>query len=311
MGEMGYPGVIYSYAHWLSAGVSCTITNCDIVDNIGAWAGAGIGTGYTDINIFNCIFWGNTVVSPDYGNSDIECYSGDVDVRNCNVQSGYSAGVNITSEDPLFLGSGDDPYQLSGISACVDAADSSLPFFLSQDFLYKDPIDISSIPNFDSTAADIGAYEYYPDESQSVTLPVKGGYGMDPHGQHEYGNAGSAIEPRYNDSFPVDGANKVSIYDTTIRFSMYCFSSIMQTDTMRVELSEDDGDTYADVFHGGSFVSPFLNQNSFMYWNNGHELVVSIDRGGTWEDNAYMRVRVTGVDEYGNDATKSIPLKWE
>ncbi|MCK5052271.1 MAG: T9SS type A sorting domain-containing protein [Candidatus Cloacimonetes bacterium] len=87
---------------------------------------------YGDINMTNTIMHDNTdyeifmVDDTPYG------YTYELNVENCNIKNGEDGVYNMNNaniinwlegninEDPLFLLSGDDPYQLSELSSCID-----------------------------------------------------------------------------------------------------------------------------------------------------------------------------------------------
>ncbi len=104
-----------------------TFTNCTIIDNV---------ADYT-CNLNGNIIFKNNILRNDC-NYEIKLADwspslvSNLSVSHCNIQGGQSAiynqnGVNIVNwlegnidEDPLFLLSGDDPYQLTSVSPCID-----------------------------------------------------------------------------------------------------------------------------------------------------------------------------------------------
>lgn len=142
---------------------------------------------------------------------------------------------------------------------------------------------------------------------------MPGGFGNTAFGQNEFGQATSALEPRFEDSSPSDGATGVSIYDVVVNFTVYGFSSRVQTDdSLLVEVSEDGGSTYVDAYKEGAFVSPFDGSNSEVDDHQSHPnaLLIRLHKTSTWTDEKEIRVRTTGYDEYGQEATKETPVIW-
>ncbi len=96
----------------------------------------------------------------------------EIDIAYNNIEGGPSAvynqnGVNIINwlegnidEDPLFLGSGDDPYQLTEISPCIDAGtpDTTGLFLPPWDLLFNQRIWDGD--NNGEAIIDMGCYEY-------------------------------------------------------------------------------------------------------------------------------------------------------
>jgi len=139
----------------------------------------------------------------------------------------------------------------------------------------------------------------------------KGGYGLAPHMQVEYGNGRSLIEPRFSFSDPLDQAYAVAL-DKVIRFSTYSFSSWVMESSLLVEVLEDPEGGYHPVFQGGSFVHPYDGEYSkIRYPGNGHEMRIYVHKMIPWARNSRITLRVTSPDEYGNTATKTTPVRWE
>lgn len=140
-----------------------------------------------------------------------------------------------------------------------------------------------------------------------------GGYGQVAFGQCELGQAKSDIEPRYSESFPSDGATNVSIYDRFIRFDVYGFSSRIQADsTLLVEISENAGVSYVSAYETNAFVAPFNGGASRIdvHLSKPNAIIVVLEKTGPWADETEIKVRVTGKDEYGQEATKETPIIW-
>jgi len=139
----------------------------------------------------------------------------------------------------------------------------------------------------------------------------KGGYGLAAHGQVEYGNGKSLIEPRFSFSDPVDQTYSVPL-DKIIRFSTYCFSSWISTENLLVEILEDPGGAYQPAFQSEVFVYPYNGGYSkIRYPGNGHEIRIYIQKVIPWARNSRITLRVTGVDEYEHASTKVTPIRWD
>jgi len=161
-------------------GYPLNIVNCTIADNScpvsgGMWIDGGPDM---QVRIANTLFWNNDpfelwlngyVPAPD---PPLQ-----VKLSHCLVQ-GLEAGVEINGNaevqflegnidgDPLFLGTGDEPYRLTGASPAVDAGtafwvvDGDTIVDLSQDA-------------FVGRAPDIGAYEWIPTSIEKPGSPPR------------------------------------------------------------------------------------------------------------------------------------------
>jgi len=143
----------------------------------------------------------------------------------------------------------------------------------------------------------------------------RGGFGHVGFGRCNYGQGTSEYEPRFSDSDPVDGSVGVSIYQFTIRFTLYCFASRVQWGAdsgLLVEVSEDGGGSYSPAYRLGVFVSPYNGANSRIEPQNidGQEFVMHVHKTSPWLDDKEIKVRVTAFDEYGEPATKRVPVEW-
>ena len=141
-------------------------------------------------------------------------------------------------------------------------------------------------------------------------MPFFGGFGLDPFGRDEFGNVSSAIEPRFEVSSPVDNAKHVLV-DRFLKFTTYCYSSTLDptsTDSVKVEISENNGWTYATVFADDAFALAYAN--SRYLWEGGHRLVFFLKKVTNWAPMSHIIIRVTAIDEYGNVGTKITPVIW-
>jgi len=158
-----------------------TATNCLFYDNESVDEGGAVkigGTGGTG-EFYNCIFEGNTAANYAvrqvagtltlvncivYGNTggSVSSTGGTVSVTYSDVEGGFTGTGNINS-DPLFVGTGDDPYALQATSPCIDAGDGDAA--PSTDYLGAARVDVPTVTNTGTGTpayTDIGAYEYTP-----------------------------------------------------------------------------------------------------------------------------------------------------
>lgn len=134
-----------------------------------------------------------------------------------------------------------------------------------------------------------------------------GGFGIAAFGRSEYGNSKSDVEPRYSASMPYDGERNVPL-ETPIKFEVYGFSSVVDIQNIRLEISEDSGITYNPAFDGTVFQAPYTGK---FRRPEGQRLWIYIVKTGLWPIRSRIWVRFTGPDEYGQEATRAIPVvKW-
>lgn len=133
-----------------------------------------------------------------------------------------------------------------------------------------------------------------------------GGYGLDAYGRHQYGNAASVVEPRFESSTPNDGQHNVPVAQA-LKFTTYCFSSFLDIPNVRVYVSEDGGATFVLAFDGTAFLLPYAGR---MRRADGQRLVCYLRKLGNWAANKKIVIRLGGADEFGNEASKVFPRKW-
>lgn len=135
-------------------------------------------------------------------------------------------------------------------------------------------------------------------------------YGLLPYGQHQYGNTGSDVEPRFVSSYPVDGSENVSVLLVSAITDIYCFSSLIQSAS--VEVSEDGGVSFSPAFVDGQFVSPYNGPDSKFdfHQEDPHIARIKVQKTTSWGVNSDIVFRVTAVDHYGASATKATPIVW-
>jgi hypothetical protein len=136
-----------------------------------------------------------------------------------------------------------------------------------------------------------------------------GGFGLAPLGHTEFGNSKSDIEPRFSESKPIDKSINVATNEW-LSFTTYCYSSWIVLENITVEISEDNGISYAVAFDGTSFLSPYDHVNSKVRRPDSHSILFIIVKAGFWPSAEVVKVRFTGLDEYGNTSTKEVPVFW-
>jgi len=143
-------------------------------------------------------------------------------------------------------------------------------------------------------------------------MGVKGGYGIAAAGRSEFGNAESVIEARFSASRPPDRSVN-NRQDVWLRFTTYCYSSWIATDDILVEISENNGLTYNLAFDGVAFLPPYdvyLGNPSRSFRPDGQQIVFLFFKNGLWPTNQTVKIRFTGTDEFGQQATKETPVIW-
>ncbi|MHC5060421.1 MAG: hypothetical protein ACYTFK_04985 [Planctomycetota bacterium] len=137
------------------------LTNCTIVGNsadIPKYDRYGDGVyiigGTSDVNITNCIFWGNK-------HEQVAKVSGALDMTYSCIEGGFS-GVGNIDTNPFFVDAGlqlGGDYHLLPWSPCIDTADNSVV-----DSNYPDLDDNPRIADGDGdgvAVVDMGAYEFF------------------------------------------------------------------------------------------------------------------------------------------------------
>lgn len=137
------------------------VINCTISDNHADSNGGGVFVNVNgNVNLINGILWNN---SPQ----EICIYSGSVTATYSDIQGGWAGDGNI-DEDPLFAGTGEDPYSLLEDSPCIDAGIPDTTGLNLPEF------DLAGNPRVFGGRIDMGAYEYYIFIADFEAAPTSG-----------------------------------------------------------------------------------------------------------------------------------------
>ena len=135
------------------SGANVTNTNCTFADNSATTNGGAIYQSGGTVEVYNSIVW-------DCGTTPITRSSGSIDVQNSDVEGGHSGTGNV-NVDPQFCGTGYPyPYYPNQLTTIVDGGSSSLSGYSSLDILGVARYDDPNATNFDSSASDMGCYEW-------------------------------------------------------------------------------------------------------------------------------------------------------
>jgi hypothetical protein len=140
-------------------------------------------------------------------------------------------------------------------------------------------------------------------------VKFNGGFGISPFGQSEMGHPKSDIKPTFLQSKPLDASIDVPT-NVWLRFDTYLFSSWIDIEDITVEISEDNGATYNLAFDGTVFAAPYDGLNSKVRRPESHIIRFWIDKAGLWPPEETVKIRFTGVDEFGNVSVKEAPVVW-
>jgi len=218
-GEMINCLIFSNTADWNSGGISvwsgahADIINCTFVDNsctLGAGIAAGMGA---TASLTNCIFWGND--SDQIALIDYNDTGGIMSVDYCDIQNGMDSvfvdtlstliwGVGNIDQDPLFMGTGDHPFQLQDLSLCVntgipDTTGLNLPEF-----------DLAGNPRVYGSRIDMGAYE-----NQNVVMDID--VNLLPEVTRLYQNYPNPFNPNTVINFQLSEDGKVNLSIFNIR----------------------------------------------------------------------------------------------
>jgi hypothetical protein len=136
---------------------------------------------------------------------------------------------------------------------------------------------------------------------------ASGGYGFTAYGRNQYGNARSTVEPRFSESLPPDNLRNVPT-NQILKFEVYCFSSYIDLNNIVIEISENGGSSFVVAYDGSSFLAPFSGR---LQRPDGQRIWIYIVNAVLWPIQEEIIVRFSGYDEFDQEATKEIPVKWE
>ncbi len=154
------------------------INNSTIVDNFN---NDNTIKAFGNLTLRNTIMHNNTNYEIYIEDDTQYGYTYELNVENCNIKNGEAGiynennaniinwGVGNLDEDPLFLLTGDDPYQLSELSPCIDTgtADTTGLFLPPWDLLQNHRVWDG---DGDGTATiDIGCYEFGAESYSGIT----------------------------------------------------------------------------------------------------------------------------------------------
>jgi hypothetical protein len=95
-----------------------------------------------------------------------------------------------------------------------------------------------------------------------------------------------------------------------LRFFVYNYSSFTDIADIVVRISEDGGATFSVAFNSSGFASPYNGTNSQIKRYDGHTLAIYVQKTSDWPVASKIVIEYEGVDEYGNTATRSAPIRW-
>lgn len=137
----------------------------------------------------------------------------------------------------------------------------------------------------------------------------RGGYGIAPCGHTLAGGTASPTEPRFSSSRPVDKQKNVPVTQV-LRFFVYNYTSFTDIADIVVRVSEDAGLIYTPAFDSTGFLAPYNGAKSQIKRYDGHTLVVYLQKTSNWPVASKIMIEYEGVDEYGNTATRTAPIRW-
>ncbi|UCE66059.1 MAG: right-handed parallel beta-helix repeat-containing protein [Candidatus Zixiibacteriota bacterium] len=220
-----YLNITYKSGAGIYCGSDASIINNTITGNISGNGGGGIVNWYSAPTVKNNIFWGNVA---DFSYQIYAIGNPIPLVTFCDVQGGWAGQGNI-DENPLFVNSAGDNYNICLGSPCIDAGDPDL----------LDP---------DSTRSDIGVfYEDHPECHTGNTWYVSIS-GNDTTGDGSQGNPYRTIQhaidiSNHRDSVIVDNG----IYEENIDFTgkriVVASNFIFSNDTLDIHNTVIKGDS--------------------------------------------------------------------
>jgi hypothetical protein len=95
-----------------------------------------------------------------------------------------------------------------------------------------------------------------------------------------------------------------------LRFLVYNYTSFTDIADIVIRVSENSGLTYAPAFDSTGFIAPYNGANSQIKRYDGHTLYVYLQKTSDWPISSKIMIEYEGVDEYGNTATRTAPIRW-
>lgn len=150
-----------------------------------------------------------------------------------------------------------------------------------------------------------------------------GGNGQAAHGRSQFGSPGPSnvpiIEPRFNESVPTDGAHNVA-RDRWITFDVYYYASSYPppiehpycgfVPKVKIELSLDSGANFVVVFDPENMTTDAAGYTTRCRYKGGQQVWALISKVTGWPAEGEVVIRYTGPDEFGQAASKTVPLRW-
>ena len=162
-----YGGGIFS---WISNSNLINVT----LSNNSADFGGGIYCRDANPNLVNCILWNDlpeeTYFDESSGPNSITISYSDIQGGESGIVTNNNGTVNWLEgnidEDPFFLFSGDDPYQLTELSPCIDTGTPDTTGLNLPEF------DLAGNPRIYGDTIDMGAYEWQGTGVGNYELPI-------------------------------------------------------------------------------------------------------------------------------------------
>ena len=133
----GYGGGIYLDTE------NIQIINNTITDNTAGTIGGGVYSVSTSTELVNCILWNN------FPNE----IAGSFPVTYSNIEGGW-VGVGNIDQEPIFVSSGEHPYQINDYSPCIDLGTPDTTGLILPEY------DLAAEDRIINDRVDMGAYEW-------------------------------------------------------------------------------------------------------------------------------------------------------